>query len=96
MNIEKIKVILNAIRYVLIIVIVVITSWAMYDMLSSQAPSPASQCHQKIEALNYKYARGKITKANYDKEYNRLIKERDKQMSEPQQTWRQKLKKKLF
>jgi Predicted membrane protein (DUF2078). len=96
MNIEKIKVFLNAIRYVLIIVIIGITSWGMYDMFSAQAPNTASQYHQKIEALNYKYARGKISQANYDKEYNKLIKERDKQMSEPQQTWKQKLKKKMF
>ena len=53
MNIEKFKKYLNIVRYALLIMIVGITLWAMYDMFSASAPDSASQCHQKIEALNY-------------------------------------------
>ena len=74
MNIEKIKVFLNAIRYILIIVIVGITSWAIYDVLSSQAPinynSDDYKYNQHLERLEYRYSRGRIS----EKEYKRLSK----------------------
>jgi Predicted membrane protein (DUF2078). len=77
MNIEKLKKFLNAIRYILIIVIVGITSWAMYDVLSARAPknydSDYHKYHQHLERLDYRYSRGRISQ----KEYNRLTKKLD-------------------